>query len=217
MTLSPQSDRQDTSVTAQYDAWARVYDLVWARYMDQTLPVALRTAKVAPDDRVLDLACGTGELLHRLAQDVPVAELRGIDISSEMVARARRKLATASGARVQRADAHDLPFADNSFDVVVCASTFHYFTRPRAVLSEVRRVCRSGGRFVLLDWCRDYWACRVMDAVLQWLDPAYTTCYTLGQLTATLESTSFRVSDAFRYRFDIVWGMMVTTAVPVPD
>lgn len=216
MALSPRSARQDASVTAQYDVWARVYDLVWARYMEQTLPVAQRTAKVAPGDRVLDLACGTGELLHRLAQNVPGAELRGIDISSEMVDRARRKLATASRARVQQADAHDLPFADSSFDVVVCASTFHYFTHPRAVLAEVSRVCRSGGRLVLVDWCRDYWACRVMDAVLQWLDPAYTTCYTLGELTATLESASFKVSNAFRYRFDIVWGMMVTTAVPAP-
>ena len=213
----PQSPHQDPSVPDQYDAWAQVYDVLWARYMDQTLPVAQRAATVEPGERVLDLACGTGDLLRRLAQETPDAKLRGIDLSSKMVTRARRKLTEVSSAAVDQADAHDLPFGDNAFDVLVCANTFHYFTHPARVVQEARRVLRPTGRLVLLDWCRDFWTCRVMDAVLQYIDPAYEGCYTLDELTALLEHASLAVPKAFRYRFDLVWGMMVVTAVPSPN
>lgn len=205
--------RQDDTVPNQYDGWARVYDLLWRRYMTQTLPVARRAAAVRPGERVLDLACGTGELLRRVAEDTPEARLTGVDLAPGMVARARQKLSSVSGTRIDQADAHDLPFEDNAFDVIVCANTFHYFTHPKAVLEEVHRVLRPSGRFVVLDWCRDYWTCRVMDAVLRVVDPAYETCYTLDELTVALRSEGLEIRDAFRYRFDLVWGMMVVEAV----
>jgi len=207
------SSRQDSSVATQYDAWAQVYDVFWGRYMNQTLPVAQRAAAVVAGDNVLDLACGTGELLQRIMEDAPEAGLTGVDLAPNMVDRARHKLAERSEVQIQQADAHDLPFADESFDVVVCANTFHYFTHPEQVLREARRVLRPGGRLVLLDWCRDFWTCRVMDAVLRWVDPAYQTCYTLGEMRALVEATSLRTRYDFRYRFDGVWGMMVIEAV----
>ncbi len=210
----PKSTHQDPSVTAQYDGWARVYDLFWRRYMNRTLPVAGRTAAVAPAERVLDLACGTGELLRRLAAAAPEAELTGVDLAPNMVDQSRRKLANEPNVQVEQADAHDLPYADDTFDVVVCANTFHYFTHPEQVLGEVRRVLGPEGRLVLLDWCRDFWTCQMMDVVLQYVDPAYETCYTRAELTSLLERASFEVPDAFRYRFDVVWGMMVVVARP---
>jgi len=209
-----ESSRQDGSVPAQYDAWARIYDLLWARYMNQTLPIAQQAAAVRPGEQVLDLACGTGELLSRVATETPGAKLTGVDLAPNMAERARQKLAAVSGASVEQADAHDLPFADDAFDVVVCANTFHYFTHPTTVLSEGRRVLRPNGRLIVLDWCRDFWTCRIMDAVLQYIDPAHETCYTLDELTTLLARTSFGVSDTCRYRFDLVWGMMVVIARP---
>ena len=212
-----QSTDQDPSVTAQYDTWARVYDLFWRRYMNQTLPVAQDAAAVGVGEKVLDVACGTGELVRRIAEVTPGAELTGIDLAPNMVEQARHKLAGETDARIEQADAHDLPFVDDTFDVVVCANTFHYFTHPEGVLQEARRVLAPGGRLVLLDWCRDFWTCRVMDGVLQYVDPAYDTCYTLPELMTLLEGASLEVTDAFRYRFDLVWGMMVATAMAPHD
>lgn len=166
---------------------------------------------------MLDVACGTGELLSRVVTETPGAELTGVDLAPKMVERARKKLSDEPNAHVERADAHDLPYADDTFDVVVCANTFHYFTHPEQVLEEVRRVLEPEGRLVLLDWCRDFWTCQLMDRVLQYLDPAYETCYTRAELTTLLARASFEVPDAFRYRFDVVWGMMVVTARPSSD
>lgn len=207
------SRRQDSSVPDQYDAWAKVYDLFWARYVNKTLPVLQRAVNVAPGDRVLDLACGTGELERRMLDAEPQVQLVGVDLAPSMVERARTKLGERSGVRFEQADAHELPFADAAFDIVVCANTFHYFTHPAEVLREARRVLTPGGRVVILDWCRDFWPCRVMDAVLQIVDPAYRHCYTLDEMGTLLERADFVLQDQFRYRFDLIWGMMVVDAV----
>jgi ubiquinone/menaquinone biosynthesis C-methylase UbiE len=210
---SPVSPQQDATVPRQYDAWAQVYDWLWARYMNQTLPVLQRAAAVEAGERVLDLACGTGELERRMREAEPTARLVGVDLAPAMVERARAKLNDQSGVRIEQADVHDLPFEEGTFGVVVCANTFHYFTHPEDVLREARRVLRPGGRLVLLDWCRDFWTCRVIDAVLKRVDPAYQTCYTLGEMRHLIATASFRRCYDFRYRFDLVWGMMVVEAV----
>lgn len=192
--------------------WARVYDLLWRRYMNRTLPVLQRTADVAPGERVLDLASGTGELEQLLLASTPNVEIVGIDLASAMVTRAREKLAGIDAASFLQADAHELPLENDSFDVVVSASTFHYFTAPHRVLNEAARVLRPGGRLVLLDWCRDFWTCRVMDAVLHWIDPAHHRCYTLDEVVSYIDASPLTYQSGFRYRFDLVWGMMVVEA-----
>jgi ubiquinone/menaquinone biosynthesis C-methylase UbiE len=214
MTDDPPSSRwQDSSVPKQYDAWARVYDLFWARYVNKTIPVLQRAANVQAGERVLDLACGTGEFERRLLEETPDANVVGVDLAPGMVERARSKLDGRSGVRFEQADVHALPFDDGAFDVAVCANTFHYFTYPEEVLSEARRVLRPGGRLVVLDWCRDFWTCRVMDAVLPLIDPAYQHCYTLDELRGLLRAAEFSTRRSFRYRFDLIWGMMVVEAV----
>jgi len=217
MSTNSEFARQDSSVSTQYDTWARVYDVLWRRYMNRTLPVVQHTADVQSGERVLDVACGTGDLLRRFAEARPEAELTGVDLAAGMVERARQKLADVSDVSVQQADAHALPFSDDTVDVVVSSSTFHYFTHPRAVLAEMRRVLRPDGRLILLDWCRDYWTCRVMDSVLQYVDPAHGTCYTLDELAGHLDATGWGRHSSFRYRFDLVWGMMVVDARPAPQ
>ena len=205
--------RQDDAVARQYDGWARVYDVFWRRYVNQTVPVLQRAACVQPGEQVLDVACGTGAFERRMATETPDVELVGVDLAPSMVERARAKLSGKANVRFEQADAHDLPFDDASFDAVVCANTFHYFTHPRTVLEETARVLRPGGRLVLLDWCRDFWTCRAMDAALRRIDPAYHTCYTLDELTALIGRTELRRRYTFRYRFDLVWGIMVVEAV----
>lgn len=211
---SRESRRQDPSVPDQYDAWATVYDLFWARYINQTLPVLQRAANVASGERVLDLACGTGELERRILDETSPSHIVGVDLAPSMVERAQAKLAGRPSVRFEQADVHDLPFEDRAFDVVVCANTFHYFTHPTQVLREAHRVLAPTGRLVMLDWCRDYWACRVMDAVLQGVDPAYRHCYTLDEMRALLERAGFSIPRQFRYRFDLMWGMMVVEGIP---
>lgn len=115
---------------------------------DQTL----RVARVRPDERVLDLATGTG--ITAIAARERGARVTGLDLTPELLAVARTK-ASAFGfddIEFREGDAEALPFADASFDVVL-STCGHMFApdQPR-VAAEMARVLRRGGRAVFLAW-----------------------------------------------------------------
>lgn len=92
---------------------------------------------------VLDVGCGDGWTARLLAPRS--RSYVGVDRSQKLVEVARRR---AQGARFERADAHELPFADASFDAVLLLHVLTYAERPEAVVAEAGRVLRPGGRVV---------------------------------------------------------------------
>src|SRR5881296_3798919 len=101
------------------------------------------TGRIAPGTRALELGCGTGEFTRRVAPSG--ARVVALDLSGDLLVKARAKLDGA--ARFVRGNAHVLPFADASFDVVYGCSILHHLDVGVA-LREVRRVLRPGGRLV---------------------------------------------------------------------
>jgi ubiquinone/menaquinone biosynthesis C-methylase UbiE len=116
--------------------------LVAERVADMAL-----TAVPAPG-QVLDVGCGTGAVLRRLAACLPTARLVGVDPAPRMLAEARKRL---DGVRLEQAAAERLPFADASFDLVVSAMSFDHWADQELGLAECVRVLRPGGRLVLAD------------------------------------------------------------------
>lgn len=109
-----------------------------------------------PGDRLLDLACGTGLVLHQAARRLgPRGEAVGVDNSAAMLEQAaRREPPTDSPVTYIRAEADALPLADSSFDWVTLFLGLHEIA-PAArlpALREVRRVLRPGGRGLILDF-----------------------------------------------------------------
>jgi trans-aconitate methyltransferase len=94
-----------------------------------------------PKERILDLGCGNGSLTAQLAQTG--ALLHGVDASAEMAEAAR-----ARGLQVTVASAESLPLQSAAFDAVFSNAALHWVRNQDAMLGEVRRVLRSGGRFV---------------------------------------------------------------------
>lgn len=104
---------------------------------------AVEALRLAVGSRVLDLACGTGDLCVEMGR----AGFRpvGADLSAGMLAAAH------TGAPLVRTDAVTLPFPDGSFDGVICGFALRNFVTLDAVFSECARILRRGGRFVALD------------------------------------------------------------------
>src|SRR5262245_23309213 len=129
-------------VVREYAAQARDYDRTWSFYIEATTQETLKRLPMSPRSRVLDVGCGTGELLRRLRAKYPEATLAGLDPVDEMLAVAKDKLSGKEDLRVGYADA--LPWAGASFDVVVSCNMFHYISHPIRALHEMARVLRPG-------------------------------------------------------------------------
>jgi len=112
-------------------------------------------AEIEPDQQVLDIGCGTGNLTLLVKRLHPRAEIVGLDPDQKALARARRKADEHDLAvRLDRGFSDDLPYADGSFDRVLSAFMLHHLALDvkQKTLREARRVLRSGGTFHALDF-----------------------------------------------------------------
>jgi trans-aconitate methyltransferase len=94
-----------------------------------------------PSERILDIGCGDGQLTQRLT--ATGALVQGVDASPHMAAAARTR-----GIAVDEASAESLPYADGEFDAVFSNAALHWVRGQDAMMAEVHRVLRPGGRFV---------------------------------------------------------------------
>lgn len=94
-----------------------------------------------PDEYILDLGCGDRQLSKRIADSG--ANVLGVDASAEMIAAARERWIEA-----EQASAESLPFGDRVFDAVFSNAALHWMRNQDAMLDEVHRVLKPGGRFV---------------------------------------------------------------------
>ncbi|WP_413467369.1 class I SAM-dependent methyltransferase [Pleurocapsa sp. FMAR1] len=204
---------KEAIVRQQYNQKADIYDRRWNGYLNKTLSFLQSWAQISPAENVLDVACGTGELERLLLQDNPQQRITGIDISEQMLKIAKQKLLAYPQVFWKKASASELPFGDRSYDVVVCASSFHYFDDPIASLKEIKRVLKPGGRVIILDWCKDYWGTQILDLGLKVFDSAYQQCYTQKEFHDLLTTSGFEVSRKTKFRFGIIWGFMIAEAM----
>jgi phosphatidylethanolamine/phosphatidyl-N-methylethanolamine N-methyltransferase len=130
-----------------------VYDIIFGPILQSGRLKAMRRMALQPGDRVLEVGAGTGinaPLYPRYCQ------VTAIDLSSAMLERARERVARLglTNVRLLEADAGHLTFADDSFDSVYAPYTISVVPDPVKVALEMKRVCRPGGRIVILNHFR---------------------------------------------------------------
>ncbi|MBS0241706.1 MAG: class I SAM-dependent methyltransferase [Proteobacteria bacterium] len=140
----------ETKVVHAYKRWAPVYDQTFGRITTegrrQAVEIINRSA-----GRVLELGVGTGLSLSTYS---PHLEVVGIDISPDMLDKARERVAAEGLEHVSglyEMDASALKFPDNSFDTVVAMYVMTVVPDPVAVMREIARVCKPGGQVMLLN------------------------------------------------------------------
>ena len=127
------------SIAANYDRMNRLMTLGLDRWWRRRAVRGLR-------GKVLDVACGTGDMVVELAK--LGCEVTGVDLSEEMLEIAKLKV---KGERLMAADAESLPFADGEFDGVTCAFGVRNFVHLEAGMKEMLRVLKPGGRMVIAE------------------------------------------------------------------
>jgi phosphatidylethanolamine/phosphatidyl-N-methylethanolamine N-methyltransferase len=142
-------DLQDTVRT--YRLFAGPYDLVFGPVFHPGRKDAVRIANDQPGQRILEVGVGTGLSLPYFRAD---AEVTGIDVSAEMLERARRRVARQNLTQVKSLavmDAENMTFEDNEFDAVLALYVASVVPNPARFAAEMRRVCRPGGTIVIVN------------------------------------------------------------------
>jgi SAM-dependent methyltransferase len=123
----------------------------FAKYLEPGAMEFFPRLRIAPGERVLDVACGAGQLALPAAR--AGAAVTGIDIATNLIEQARSR-AQAEGLpiRFEEGDAEDMPYEDAAFDVVYSLIGAMFAPRPERVAAEFVRVCRPGGRIVMGNW-----------------------------------------------------------------
>ncbi|HJV21638.1 MAG TPA: methyltransferase domain-containing protein [Holophagaceae bacterium] len=132
----------------------------------------VRIAAPRPGERVLDLACGTGNTA--LAARARGAEVTGLDLTPELLAVARDRAAAAGWDDLAwvEGDAEDLPFPEGSFDVLLSSCGIMFAPDPARVAAELARVARPGARLVIQAWTAEGGVGRMFDVVRRHRPPA---------------------------------------------
>jgi ubiquinone/menaquinone biosynthesis C-methylase UbiE len=139
------------SILDQFTRQAVPFSTATAIKDEAALRLIVEFSGAGPDDTVLDVACGGGLVVCAFAKTVRHAT--GIDLTPAMLEQARKNQAAQGLTNVtwQQGDVVPLPFPDASFSIVTSRFAFHHFLDPLAVLREMKRVAKPGGKVMVVD------------------------------------------------------------------
>ena len=176
-----------------YSNYAGVYDQIFGRIFHESRESAVRELKVKPGERILEVGVGTGLALPLYPAH---CEVVGIDFSEGMLEKAQERMEAygLSHVTLLRMDAGEMKFEDDSFDTVMAAYVVTAVPDYRKVVSEMIRVCRPGGRIIMLNHFSN--GNKLIAAVVKVISPL---CKHIGfrtdlSLKTVLEGTSLMVA-----------------------
>lgn len=123
----------------------------FAKYLEPGALDILSRISIEPGMRILDVACGAGQISIPMAR--LGAKVTGIDIATNLIEQARARAQTENlDAHFDEGDAEMLPYEAGSFDLVISLIGAMFTPRPDLVAAELKRVCRPGGRIIMANW-----------------------------------------------------------------
>ncbi len=185
---------------------------------EEALRLMVTFVGAGPEDTVLDVACGPGLVVCAFARVVRHAT--GIDLTPAMLDRARATQQERGLTNVtwRLGDVLPLPYPDGAFSIVTSRFAFHHFQDPRAVLSEMRRVCAPGGRVLVVDTeaSPDPAKAAEFNRMEILRDPSHVRAMPLTELTALFRDTAFPPPRRTTYRLESELEELLGRSFPKP-
>lgn len=143
----------------------------FSRFMEASAVQFLGRLPLSAGDRLLDVACGSGQLALLAAR--AGANVTGVDIATNSIEAARGRAASEGlKATFDEGDAEDLPYSDESFDVVATLYGAMFAPRPDRVARELVRVCRVGGTIGMANWTKEGFVGAMFGTIAGFIGPA---------------------------------------------
>jgi SAM-dependent methyltransferase len=152
----------------------------------------LTHVNIEPDYVILDVGCGGGKTVKRLAQQAPLGKVFGIDYSTDMVAYSRKvnkKLIAENRAEIHEGSVERTGFPDSFFDLVTAIETYYFWPRLPDALREIKRVLKPGGCFLMVNEMVKDGVYEVENAEM--IEKTQVRLVSLEELRQILESVGF--------------------------
>jgi ubiquinone/menaquinone biosynthesis C-methylase UbiE len=149
--------QSDQKLQQEFNQWAAAGrgDEMEDHHSDIT-EQTLALMELQPDDRILDLGCGTGWASRRMARVAAAGEVIGLDVADEMLRRAQQASSGFNNVRYIWGSAEKIPATGNFFSKVLSVESFYYYADQGKALDELRRVMAPGAKlFILINLYRD--------------------------------------------------------------
>jgi len=174
--------QHDRMIIDQFTRWAKPFADLPVHADADGMARTLAACTLSPEMTVLDVACGPGIVACALAPHA--RHVTGIDLTPAMIdqAKARQAAQGLTNMQWQVGSATALPFTDESVDRVVTRYSFHHMQDPASVLAQMCRVCKTGGRIVVIDATPAAQSQAAYDGMETLRDPSHTSALTLIQL-----------------------------------
>ena len=185
---------------------------------ERALMLLVDAAGTTADDTVLDVACGPGLVVGAFA--TRARHVTGIDLTPAMIARAAAYVGERGAANVtlRVGDVLPLPFPDASFSLVTSRFAFHHFPDPGAVLAEMRRVARPGGRVLVCDLTAadDPAKAAAFHDMEMLRDPSHARALTLAELRGLFAAAGLGAPAETFYEMDLELEGLLARSFPAP-
>lgn len=149
-------DLEKNSIS-QFNSWAKTYDSpsIHHFFFTRSNKAIVKLLPQILEVSILDVGTGTGILIEQVLLKNKSAHLSGVDISPEMVKKAKSKFQEKNNVMIALGSPNKLPYKDNSFEFLTCANSFHHHPDSIQSLKEMKRVLKPGGKVILSDGCLD--------------------------------------------------------------
>ena len=235
-------EQQLTDIREQQKATWNKFSPGWKKWDDFTMkflqPMGdqiITDLQINETDRVLDIACGTGEPGLTIAAMVPRGHVTGTDLAEQMLDIAKENAAqkNINNYSTQACDVCELPFENNSFDKISCRMGFMFFPDMQMASDEMFRTLKPGGIMATSVWStpdKNVWITNIMSVISKNLGlpapvpgaPGMFRCGGPGIIKGIMEKSGFKniqelpVNGMVSYKdFDHMWAMMNEVAAPV--
>lgn len=180
------------------------------------MQILIELSGVCPDDAVLDVACGPGMVACEFARRA--GQVTGIDITPAMIEQAQIRQQQQNLQNVTWAvgNAVPLPYADDSFSLVVTRYSFHHLLAPEKALAEMIRVCRPGGRVMVADVAIDSAKSASYDRLEIMRDPSHTHALTHDEFAELFLDSGLLDCRKSAYGVDIELETQLRASFPKP-
>lgn len=195
-----------------FSAVAEQYAVSTVHAQGEDLPVIRRLAALTGSEQVLDAGCGPGPVSLLLAP--AAARVTAVDLSEPMLDRAQRTAAERSLTNIEfhRGNLADLPWPDESFDLIVSRYAAHHWPDPQAVVTELARLLSPSGRLLLVDVMAD--PDPLLDTFLNALeilrDPSHVRDHSQAQWQAICQEAGLVAVPEFGWHLRLEFGPWIT-------